>query len=115
MLSKINLDNIEEIANYAFTSCNVLDNVNLSKVKTIGEGAFAQTYTSGILDLSELVELGNYALQGTRFEKVNAPKLIKIGEGAFSNNASLAEFTFANGIELVGPYAFNGCTILKSY
>ena len=43
LLSKINLDNIEEIANYAFTSCNVLDNVNLSKVKTIGEGAFAQT------------------------------------------------------------------------
>lgn len=115
LLSKINLDNIEEIANYAFTSCNVLDNVNLSKVKTIGEGAFAQTYTSGILDLSELVELGNYAFQGTRFEKVNAPKLIKIGEGAFSNNASLAEFTFANGIELVGPYAFNGCTNLKSF
>ncbi|MBQ8323254.1 MAG: leucine-rich repeat protein [Clostridia bacterium] len=115
VLGTVNTENIEEFADYAFTSCTSLTTVDLSKAKTIGFGAFASTWLQGDYVAPELTSVGDYAFQSADIATFEAPKLAKIGEGAFQDNASLKGFTFSEALEEIGSFAFLGCTSIENF
>ena len=114
-LTSINLGNVEEIADYAFTSAESLERVDLTNVKKIGYGSFASTMVSGNHQLNQLESVGDYAFQGTYLITFEAPNLKKIGVAAFENNPLLTSFIFSDSLEEMGMKAFDGCISLTNY
>ena len=121
-LSTINLGNITEIDEYAFTQIASPDNgpslrnVNISKVVTIGEAAFARnTALTGVINADALKELGAYAFMNTGITEFNAYYLEKIGTFAFNNASKLTSFALSSHISSVGEAAFVGATSLTKF
>ncbi len=114
-LETVNLENVEEIADYAFTSSTYLGEIDLSSAKTIGFGSFADTHASGNIVADNLVKIGDYAFQAAWLDSFKAKNLKEIGIAAFQNNRKLEEFVFSTDIEKIGPLAFNGCAKLESF
>ena len=56
-LSEINLENVREIAPYAFYQAASLQNIDLTSAENIGEGAFATTFVSGDIVANNLKTL----------------------------------------------------------
>lgn len=122
MLTEINLENIKEIADYAF-ACTQKDatdiiepmEVDLSSVETIGNASFAGPKLKGSYVMPNLTSVGDYAFQNALLEEIYAPKLSTIGVAAFQNNSSLTEFVFADTLEYIGELAFLGCSKIETY
>ena len=118
-LSKIDLSKTEVIGDYAFASNaddpGVLSNVNLSSAKKVGEYAFASTYVTSAISSESLEEVGAYAFHSTAIPEFNLPALKVIGEGAFSYNNEVKQFTFSSELESLAPMAFMGCYNLETY
>ena len=119
LLTSIDLSHTEHIGDYAFASNaddpGALSNVDLSSAITIGEYAFASTYVTSAISSATMQEVGAYAFHSTYIPSFDLPSLKTIGEGAFSYNVSLKEFTFSSELESIAPMAFLGCTNLKEY
>lgn len=112
-LVNINLGNVEEFDDYAFTSAALLKTADLSSAKTIGYGAFASTLLSGEISANNLESIGDLSFQNARITKVVAPKLSYIGEGAFDGCANLKDFCISKEINHVGVGAFDRCSSLE--
>lgn len=116
-LKKINTENIEIVGGYAFV--NALDGVELRmpKLSTIeGNQLF---YNSGvtILDFrgSTFTDTKDSFAQGaTNLHTVYLPDtLTRIGNGSFSNCASLVNVTLPTSLTTIDNNAFNGCASLE--
>ena len=84
---------IINIGAYAFLLCTQLQSVQLTYVRSIGMGAFA--------DCSSLTS-------------VTIPNSVtSIGDGAFSGCRSLTSLTIPESITSIGEKGFNGCTSLE--
>ena len=130
-LKTINLGNITEIGDYAFTQVANPQNgpslitVDISKVVTIGEAAFARNTALVVnvdasgnatdVDASSLKNLGAYAFMGTRIAGFDAPVLEEIGTFAFNNASRLASFRFSDKLTKLGEAAFVGCNSLTEF
>ena len=114
-LVTVNLENVEEFRDYAFTSSYYLGEIDLSSAVTIGFGAFADTGAYGHIVADNLVTVGDYAFQGATLDSFSAKNLKEIGIAAFQNNRKLEEFVFSSDLVKIGPLAFNGCKKLKSF
>ncbi len=119
LLASIDLSHTEVIGEYAFASNaddpGVLTNIDLSSAITIGDYAFASTYVTNAISSPTLEEVGAYAFHSTYIPSFDLPNLKVIGEGAFSYNTSLKEFTFSKDLESIKQMAFVGCTSLKEF
>ena len=113
LLTTINLDNIETVKDYAFTSCKSLQYVNLTNVKTIGFGSFASSILSGEYQLNKLESVDSYAFQNTLITKLEAPNLVYIKDGAFTDMDKITSFLLNDKIEYFGTMAFTGSDSLE--
>ncbi len=111
-------DNIEEIGEYAFFGMDLLSDINMPRsLKKIGEGAFRSCGNIGlnVLEFPESVEfIGKEAFMNCyHLKRASFPGSLKrIGEGAFKESG-LESVSFAEGLEVIEPYAFYGCTGLR--
>ncbi len=97
---------LTELPERAFMSCVALSHMDLSKVTSIGDNAFAETALSDV-DLSACTEIGKYAFyQNEDLAKITLAEGVTVGEGAFSYCHALAEAVGLNGVITVGDYAF---------
>lgn len=124
VLKSINLQNVEEIGDFAFANSSELENLNrgtsgdntiLDNLKTIGIGAFAGTALEGKLIANNLTEVGDFAFQNTNLEAFDMKKLTDIGVAAFQGNTNLKEFVFSKELSKLGNMAFEGCTSLENF
>ena len=124
-LTTINVGHVKEFNLYAFTSSVLLNNVDLSSAIIIGDGAFADTSVGGNIVAENLKEIGIYAFQKpneakyinyySSIESFTAPKLEKIGEGAFEYNRKFEEFTLSNKVKQIDFGVFHGCEEFVSF
>lgn len=111
---------IEVIDERAFESCVNMKDIDLSKLKTLGQGAFAgceslRGSADETLDLSSLDIIPDNAFGETAFKHiVFSTQLKQIGAQAFYYCESLEEIVLPEGLEEIGIYAFYGCSSLTT-
>ena len=109
-------DNITSIEAYAFTKCNNLTLVTMSKnLTTIGEYAFSDcTNLTSVTLPDSLTIIGQKAFSDcTNLTSVTLPDNVNIGERAFSDCTSLISVTLPNNAT-IGKEAFSDCTNLTT-
>ena len=101
-------DSITEIKPYTFSGCIALQNIDLSKIVTVGEYAFIENWALTNVDLSVAEEIGEYAFvycDVLTNVKLN-PAGVDIGEGAFSYCEVLEAPENLSAVKNIGSYAF---------
>ena len=100
-------DTITEIKPYAFAGCIVLDQLDLSKIVTVGEYAFIESALVSA-DLSAVETIGEYAFVSNKAltEITMNTNGVRIDEGAFSECNALTTVKNMAGIRELGDYAF---------
>ena len=99
---------ITEIPQYAFAGCISLQNINLSKVVTLGDYAFMESELLASVDLSAAETIGKYAFvngKAVADVKLN-PNGATIDEGAFAYCELLSTVKNLNKATSIGDYAF---------
>lgn len=113
---------IEEIQAGAFENCDI-SNIKLGAgTKTIGEGAFKNNRTMGVITLPEgLQTIGDNAFENTDATTIVIPSsVVSIGAGAFKNtdqyhDCAIASITFSgNNLLSVGANAFENIPLITS-
>ena len=102
---------IETIPASAFTKTAIRFVDLPTKLKTIGDYAFASRYLTGPLVLPEgLDSIGKEAFMQNNITEVTIPESVRaIGVTAFYQNLSLKSVTLNNRMELISESLFNSC------
>ena len=114
-LNTVNLDNtIDAIPDSFFSECTSLENIDISKITSIGSNAFSNCVSITNVDFSNCTVVGNGAFSGcTNLKNTQEGNITSIGNSAFSSCKNITDFSFANCTD-VGDKAFFGCTNLKN-
>ena len=101
-------DSITEIKQYAFAGCIALENIDLSKVITVGDYAFMESECLAAVDLSAAETVGEYAFVNSKAlaEVKFGEAAVDLGEGAFAYCEQLANVENMAHVENVGAYSF---------
>ena len=107
-------DSITEIPAYAFAGCVALEEINLSRIQTVGENAFIEDAALVKAELTSCEKVGEYAfLYCTSLSDVTLSENgTDIGEGAFSYCPALTavgNLQFAKNIDCYA-FAYTGIT-----
>lgn len=90
-LTSIDLKNVEEIGDSAFSGCTSLDSITLDGVKKIGAYVFNGCTSLKYIDLEGVKTIGASAFNGcTSLEYIDLKGVKTIGDGAFSGCTALA-------------------------
>ena len=115
-LSKVELsESITKIPYKCFSNAYNLFDINLTNITEIGDSAFSRCYKlnpSG--KMPNLTTIGNNAFQDTGITSCNFPKLTSIGQYAFSSCSLMTNITIPKGVTYVNDYAFQSCQSLRS-
>ncbi len=125
-LRKVNLENVEYIGEYAFAQTAVsarkveslLQAIDLSSAKEVGEAAFINCYAiNSTVYADNLTKIGAYAFNGTNLKGFYAYALEEIGEYAFAGieNVNFDRFVVTENLRKVGSAAFFGCKYLERF
>ena len=125
-LRKANLENVEYIGEYAFAQTAVsarkveslLQTIDLSSAKEVGEAAFINCYAiNSTVYADNLTKIGAYAFNGTNLKGFYAYALEEIGEYAFAGieNVNFDRFVVTENLRKVGSAAFFGCKYLERF
>lgn len=112
-LTTINLNNIKEIKDYAFTSCVSLENASLDSIEKIGFGSFASSALKGEFILNDLKSVDSYAFQNTFVSEIIAPNIENIKDAAFADMDKITEFMLNEKITNFGSMVFTGSDSLE--
>lgn len=108
-LHTVNMPNIQSIGQYCFYYVNVLSNINVSKVITVGVNAFVSAFKENViyLELPELVTLGGDSefRNNAGIKSFKAPKLKNLSQQTFAYNANCEEY-FLPLAEIMGKNTF---------
>ena len=109
-------DTITEIPQYAFASCIALQNIDLSKVVTIGDYAFMESEQLVAVDVSAAETIGEYAfVNGKALAEVKLnPNGCELAEGVFAYCELLTAPENLNKVKVVGDYAFAYAGIVEA-
>ena len=101
-------DNITEIPQYTFAGCTALQNIDLSKIVTVGDYAFIENGALETVDLSSAESIGEYAFVYCKALKdvTLSETGTDIAEGTFSYCDVLTGAKNLNCAENIGAYAF---------
>ena len=107
-------EKLDDIPTGAFQYCDVLSKINLENIKTVGDYAFAECALEGV-DLTNATEIGKYAFcyNAEMLSATLGTDNVIIGEGAFSYCDSLAELVGEEKASYIGDYAFACTSICK--
>lgn len=115
-LSKVELsESITKIPDSCFSNAYNLFDINLTNITEIGNSAFSRCYKlnpSG--KMPNLTTIGNNAFQNTSITSCNFPKLTSIGKYAFSSCSLMTNITIPKGVTYINDYAFQNCQSLRS-
>ena len=125
-LRKVNIENVEYIGEYAFAQTAVsarkveslLQTIDLSSAKEVGEAAFINCYAiNSTVYADNLTKIGAYAFNGTNLKGFYAYALEEIGEYAFAGieNVNFDRFVVTENLRKVGSAAFFGCKYLERF
>ena len=124
------------IRDYAFADCPSLEEIDLSDVAYLGNGAFSASgikkakmpnklyaikdYTFNNCPLEEinwpsnLAVIGNHAFYNTNLKEVNLPStVITIGQNAFGRLKNMTSLTLNYALKSIGYCAFSDCENLE--
>ena len=109
------------LGDYAFYGCTSLKSVSAPLVTELGAGCFADCFALQSFSAPELIVIGDYAFaayaetsqRGAAFTTISAPKLNKVGAGAFYLCIYLQSIDLSEVTE-IGTTAFAGCSDLRS-
>lgn len=105
--------NITYIRNNVFQNCSSLTSFNFSNVTEIGTSAFQNTKIASVT-LDNDVTLGNDAFAGCNsLLSVAMPEQTAIGAGAFGSNANLNTVSMPS-VQTIHGWAFNNCPNLET-
>ncbi len=105
-ITKIIMTDVIYVEPYAFSECRALREVELGKLKTVGEYSFLLTDIDVLPELdASLTEIGKYAFAFTLIEELSIRDGMKIGDYAFSECAELHTVTIGNDV-ILGEGAF---------
>ncbi len=98
-------DGLTAIPDRAFMNCVSLSDIDLSRVTSVGDNAFAETGLSEI-NLAACAAIGKYAFYSNlNLTKVTLADGIRVGEGAFSYSNKLADADLSK-VAYLGDYGF---------
>ncbi len=116
------LDTVELPANNitiegaAFKGSQLLKNISLTKVKSVGDEAFVNTAITSINMSLDNVVIGEKAFSGLRdLQSVTLGKGAVIGTSAFYKSTKIKSVYLLGNNVTVGASAFEGCTILDTF
>ena len=108
---------VTEIGKYAFQGCGTLETVEFaigSKLKTIGDSAFVNSWNLKNINLPEgLVTIGSQAFQNTGLTEVTLPSTVTSIGNAFNSCNSLRKITIGDGVTSIPAGAFLDCKFLS--
>lgn len=105
----------EAVSNYAYVGAGI-KTLNLSGVKTIGNGAFKNCASLSSVNFGDKIEsIGVSAFSECGILELALGETVKsVGHSAFSGNASLVSVTLPASITEIPDRAFFGCSSLKN-
>ncbi len=111
-------EGIEQISENAFFNCKKLSDISIpTTVSYIGTNAFMNTlWESKALETSDYIVVNSMLVdvkEGKNTYSVPAG-VTKISSGVFYNNKEVVKVELPQSLEVVGDYAFAGCTALES-
>ena len=111
-------DGIESIGNYAFASCNKVENVTMGDtVKTLGSHSFYVMSALTSIKLSQLLEtIGSHAFSAaSSLESIELPNsLLHIEQYAFHDSA-LTSVSIPASVSFISETSFRACTNITSF
>ena len=111
-LKSINLENVEEIEEYAFCECEHLENINLVNVKRIGGSAFEGCKQLVTVNMENVKRIGSSAFEVCKqLVTVNMENAEEIEEFAFCECEHLENINLVN-VKRIGKEAFEWCSQL---
>ena len=112
-LKSVTANNLCFLNKKCFYNCNLLSDIDLSKVKEIGsEALYGCKSLPKQPDFSSVDWVAEKGLAGTYFNIVNLPNCTKTGENAF--DSCKAEEIIMNKATSIGAQAFYNCSNLKT-
>ena len=120
-LEKIDLSKAgSRIEDEAFFGCTSLKEANLANVEYLGKYVFADCQNIKTVSLPKIIEIGEGAFSrnsqnayAPTFTSIELPNtLTKLGDGAFLACEGLVEITIPEGIEEIGMFTFAYCSNL---
>ncbi len=107
---------LNKIGTHAFYGCEKLSKINLENVQFINQYAFAKTALPNLaLSESKLVAIGNYAFSETPIAYAELPASAQsLGIGAFYNCKNLADVMLSASKVKIGINVFGGCSALTA-
>ncbi len=111
----------DTIADEAFYNCTKLMVADLVNVKYIGNYAFADCSGLSTVNVPKVVTIGEGAFSrytqysaAPCFESIKLPEtLTSIGDAAFLYNTKLKSIAIPSSVDQIGAFAFSYCTALK--
>lgn len=107
ILEELSLPEINSIGDYAFAQCYRLKNINMTKVKSIGYGAFSNCGASQITLPEGLSTIGSCAFLNSKIKTMTIPSSItEISEGCFEYCRVLSSITIPSSVISIRDYSF---------
>ena len=98
---------IKDIDSSAFAYCSLLEEIDLTNVKTVHDQAFFDCVKlSEVMGIENVEVIGANAFAYCAFETLNLSSVKSISYLAFVENRNLTSVTFGNGLEGIGDEAF---------
>lgn len=128
IIRSLNITNVEEIGNGAFSGCTSLESVSVNKLKVIGSSAFNgclaltdfsfpnSVYEIGDKAFAGCIKLSSVELAGKKDENGNVTSKrasLTIGNNCFQNDTNLVFVELPDCMEVIPIRAFSGCTKLS--
>ena len=110
---RLNLSNVQELDEYAFSSCNFRGELIIPEgVPSVPYNCFSSTGFSSVVLPSTIKTLGGNAFNScTRLMNINLPEgLVIIGSGAFNYCRNLQSLVLPSTLQTIQSSAFLGCT-----
>ena len=107
-------ESITEISEYTFCTCISLESIDMPCVRKIGYKAFSHCYKLVLTELPDcLTEIGGWAFANCTFEYLDLTNVIQIGEYAFYFCRNLKEVILNDNIERLENGVFFSCKKLE--
>lgn len=107
ILEELILPEVNSIGDYAFAQCYRLKSITMPKVNSIGTGAFSRLGASQITLPEGVTSIGNYAFNYSNLESITIPSSVtEISDYCFYGCVWLNTVSIPASVTKIGQYAF---------